>query len=82
MTEPQGQGLSASDWWSLIALALGFVGAVLNGLAAWPWQKFKRGHSRIVLSDEDANSIRYLTRAGWILIVLGVVCGAIGMVVQ
>jgi hypothetical protein len=74
--------MSASGWWSIAALALGFLGAGLNSFAAWKWQKFGAGQARIALSDEDANSIGYLTLAGWILIVLGVICGAIGIALQ
>ena len=74
--------MSASGWWSLIALALGLAGAFLNALAAWEWQNFKAGHAQIVLSDEDAKWVPRLTWWGWILILLGVICGAIGIVVQ
>jgi hypothetical protein len=74
--------MSASDWWSLIALALGFVGALLNALAASRWQNFKPGQAQIVLSDQGAKRVWRLTRWGWILILLGVICGAIGIVVQ
>jgi len=74
--------MSASGWWSLIALALGFAGAILNARAVWKWQNFKRGHAQIVLSDEDATRVWRLTLWGWILIILGVICGAIGIFVQ
>jgi hypothetical protein len=74
--------VSASGVWSLIALGLGFAGAVLNALAASRWQKFKPGHARLVLDDEDATGIARLTWWGWFLILLGVICGAIGIVVQ
>jgi O-antigen ligase len=74
--------MSASGVWSLIALALGFVGAGMNGAAAWKWQRFEPGHARIALNDEDATLIRRLTIWGWCLILLGAVCGAIGILVQ
>jgi hypothetical protein len=61
------------------ALILGFAGAGLNALAAWKWQKFKLGHARLVLDDEDAGAVAFLTIVGWVLIVLGAICGAIGL---
>jgi hypothetical protein len=73
--------MSDSARWALMALILGLAGAVLNALAAWrPW-KFERGHTTFVLSDEDATWVPFLTILGWFLIVLGAICGAIGIIV-
>jgi hypothetical protein len=56
--------MSASGWWSLIALALGSRRGLLNALAAWKWQNFKAGHAQMVLSDEDAKWVPRLTWCG------------------
>jgi hypothetical protein len=65
-----------------MALILGLAGAVLNAVAAWrPW-KFRRGHTTLVVDDKDATWVPSLTSMGWGLIILGGVCGAIGIFVQ
>jgi multisubunit Na+/H+ antiporter MnhG subunit len=72
--------MSDSARWSLMALILGFAGAVLNALAASGWRKFEPGHTRWVLSDKDAEWVPPLTMVGWVLIILGGFCGVIGII--
>jgi hypothetical protein len=65
-----------------MALVLGIAGALLNALAASVWQHFKFGHAQLDLDDEEAGLVLSLTLMGWGLIILGAICGAIGIAVQ
>jgi hypothetical protein len=63
------------QWWSIAALALGFLGAIANGYAS----SKQLSEDRLTLGPNPG--LRRWSRIGWMLVGLGLICGVIATVV-